>query len=63
MTRGGRNPRRAYDRASHEMAPATVASTRASGCQSVVAFCGACQHNAPVSLDHFAKDFLFLTLL
>ena len=52
----GPNPRRAYDKDGNEIEPATVASTRAHGYRTVVAFCDPCGHDAVVSLDLFPDD-------
>jgi hypothetical protein len=53
-----RNPRRAYDENGNEIPPATVASTRAQGMNTVAAFCEAqgCGHNAIISLDGWPDD-------
>ncbi len=51
--RAPRSPRRAYDQDGNEIPPATVASTRALGMSSVVAFCEArdCDHLAIIPLE------------
>lgn len=53
-----RNPRRAYDEHGNEIPPATVASTRAQGMNTVSAFCEArgCGHDATISLDGWPDD-------
>ncbi len=51
--RAPRNPRRAYDQDGNEIPPATVASTRALGMSSVMAFCEAqaCGRHAVIHLQ------------
>ena len=58
MPRPPRNPRRAYDENGIEIPPATVASTRAEGMKTVLAFCEAqeCRHDAVVALEGWPGD-------
>jgi hypothetical protein len=53
-----RNPRRAYGENGNEIQPATVASTRAQGMNTVVAYCEAqgCGHGATIPLDGWPDD-------
>lgn len=46
-----RNPRRAHDTASREIAPATVGSERAAGVREAEIWCGDCHHHAEVSTN------------
>lgn len=52
MGKPQRNPRRAYDENGREIPPPTIASSRASGLNTVAAFCEArgCHHDAVISL-------------
>lgn len=58
MTRAPRNPRRAYDENGNEIPPATVASTRAQGMNTVSAFYKAqsCRHDAVTLLVSWPDD-------
>lgn len=54
----GRNPRRAYNYKGDEIQPATVASTRALGMTTVMAYCEApnCYHGAVIPLDDWSGE-------
>lgn len=56
--RADRNPRGAYDDKGNEIPPATVASTRALGMTTVMAFCEAqnCYHGAVIRLDAWPEE-------
>jgi hypothetical protein len=58
MGKPPRNPFRAYDQQGKKIAPATVASVRALGLNSVAAFCEkrGCERSAVVSLDGWSGD-------
>jgi hypothetical protein len=58
MGKQPRNPLRAYDEQGKEIAPATVASTRALGLNTVAAFCEkrGCERSAVVSLNRWSGD-------
>ena len=58
MAKPRRNPRRPYDENGKEIRPVTVASSRASGLNTVAAFCEArgCHHDAVISLNGWPDD-------
>ena len=58
MAKPRRNPRRAYDEHGKEIPPPTIASSRASGLNTVAAFCEArgCHHDAVISLEGWPDD-------
>ena len=55
VPRHKRNPRRAYDAAGREVAPATIANSMQNGVRALRAEC-ACGHEAEVPIDRFPPD-------